>query len=230
MTIADQIQQVRVNIAEFCDQFDRKPQDVKLLAVSKTHPSQFIREAYASGITQFGESYAQEAVEKVAQCQDLAITWHFIGPIQSNKTKLIAENFDWVQSVERLKILERLNAQRPKNLAPINICIQVNMFNEAQKQGVTLELLPELLKKCEQSNNLRLRGLMVIPPKQASFTEQKQQFDKICGIFDQLKQEFPQMDTLSMGMSNDLQAAIASGSNMVRIGTAIFGQRGKNHQ
>ena len=229
MTIAEQIQQVRQNINQYCENSGRTLGEVRLLAVSKTHPASAIQEAYASGITEFGESYVQEAIDKIATTRELGITWHFIGPIQSNKTRSIAENFDWVQSVDREKILTRLNAQRSAHLAPLQVCIQANLFDEPQKKGASLEALPKLLAIAASLPNIRVRGLMVIPPRQESQTEQLAQFKRVAEIYRQLQQDFQSLDTLSMGMSGDMKAAIAQGSNMVRVGTGIFGPRGKNH-
>ena len=225
MTIADQILQVRQNINQYCRESGRNPDQVRLLAVSKTHPASAIQAAYASGITEFGESYLQEALDKIRACGTLPICWHFIGPIQSNKTRAIAENFQWVQSVERDKILRRLSEQRPPHLAPLNICIQANLFEEPTKQGASGEQLNELLALSMALPRIRLRGLMVIPPPQADLSKQRAQFQQVAEIFYRFKKQYSSMDTLSMGMSGDLPAAIAEGSNMVRVGTAIFGPR-----
>ena len=229
MNIADQIQQVRLNINQYCAESGRESDQVRLLAVSKTHPTRAIQDAYASGITEFGESYVQEAVTKIQYCAQLPITWHFIGPLQSNKTRLVAENFDWVQSVDRLKILNRLNEQRPSTKAPINVCIQANLFDEPQKKGATQPELIELLAISQKLPHINLRGLMVIPPPQTDESLQMTQFKQVSQIYHDLKLKFPQMDTLSMGMSGDIKAAIFNGSNMVRVGTGIFGERGSNH-
>ena len=225
MTIADQIQRVRQNIDQYCRESGRQPKQVKLLAVSKTHPPSAIQEAYESGITEFGESYLQEALEKIEACKKLPVVWHFIGPIQSNKTRQIAENFDWVQSVDREKILNRLNEQRPTAIGPLRICIQANLFREPQKQGVSPEELDAMLAKAASLPNIELRGLMVIPPPQAEFDAQLKQFHQVESIFYELQKTYPTMDTLSMGMSGDIGAAIAANSTMVRVGTGIFGQR-----
>ncbi len=225
MNIADQINLVRQNIEQCCQTANRPLCEVKLLAVSKTHPASAIQQAYESGITQFGESYLQESLEKINQCKDLNITWHFIGPIQSNKTRPIAENFDWVQSVDRVKIVNRLNEQRPSTLPPLNICIQANLFNEPQKKGAKLEELESIITLANSLPNINAKGLMVIPPPQQEINKQLEQFALVKTIFDNLQQKFHQLDTLSMGMSGDIQAAIASGSTMVRVGTGIFGAR-----
>lgn len=231
MNIADQVEQMRLNqtrlnIEHYCKEHQRSPDKIHLLAVSKTHPAARIQEAYAAGITEFGESYLQEALEKIKVCKHLPIIWHFIGPLQSNKTRAIAENFDWVQSVDNQKNLVRLNNQRPEHLAPLQICIQVNLFAESQKKGITPDLLPQLLAMCEQMPHIKLRGLMVIPPKCNNFAEQHQQFKQAADLYEQVKLKHHNIDTLSMGMSNDMAAAISAGSTMLRIGTGIFGVRG----
>jgi len=198
---------------------------VKLLAVSKTHPISAIQEGFDAGITEFAESYLQEAEIKIQQAHHLNIIWHFIGPIQSNKTRLIATLFHWIQSIDRTKILQRINDQRPANLSPINICIQVNYFNEENKKGANLQEVPELLELASKLPNIKLRGLMFIPPKQQSHSAQLNQLVEIKTYYDKIRTQYPQLDTLSMGMSNDLEAAIEAGSSMVRIGTDIFGKR-----
>ncbi len=228
MNIADQIKAVRLNIEQFCQESARSTDQVLLLAVSKTHPVSAVQAAAENGITDFGENYLQEALSKIEESRNLAINWHFIGPIQSNKTKLIAENFDWVQSVDREKILLRLNQQRPENLKPLQVCIQANFFDEKQKKGVNLNQLSDLLEIACQQSQIKLRGLMVIPPPQESFEKQLSQFKIVSDLYAELKLKFPTMDTLSMGMSGDMRAAIHCGSNMVRIGTGIFGSRGTN--
>jgi len=229
MTITDRINprinKVRQNIQAICDKYHININSLKLLAVSKTHPVSAIQAAFEQGITEFGESYLQEAVEKIQALKHLPICWHFIGPIQSNKTQLIAAHFDWVQSVDREKLLTRLNQQRPVGLKPIKVCIQINFFNEPQKKGVNKDDIARLLELAEQLPNINLRGMMAIPPKTDNFETQLLQFKQIATIFERYQQDFPTMDTLSMGMSNDLAAAIAAGSNMVRIGTALFGKR-----
>lgn len=225
MTIAEQISLVRQNISDYCLEARRDPPLVRLLAVSKNHSAEAIQSAYQAGVTEFGESYLQEALEKIKSCQSLSISWHFIGPIQSNKTRPIAEHFDWVQSVDREKILRRLSEQRPSRLPALNICIQADFFNEQQKQGVSEAELNTLLSLCESLPNLKLRGLMVIPPVQTDFARQISQFAKVQQIYQQLQRQYPGMDTLSMGMSSDIRAAIFQGSDMVRVGTAIFGER-----
>ena len=198
---------------------------VTLVAVSKTHPAAMLREAYSVGLTHFGESYLQEALDKIAQLADLAITWHFIGPIQSNKTRPIAENFAWVHGVDRLKIAQRLAESRPASLPPLNVCLQVNVSGEASKAGCTPDELLGLAQALMLLPNLKLRGLMAIPEPTADINKQRQQCCLLRQLRDTLNQQGLALDTLSMGMSDDFASAIMEGSTMVRIGTAIFGQR-----
>ncbi len=200
-------------------------QSVKLLAVSKTWPAEVLRKVANAGQHYFGENYLQEALTKITALADLAIEWHFIGPIQSNKTKDIAANFDWVQSIDRLKIARRLSEQRPTHLDTLNVCIQVNIDNEVSKSGVKSEDVLDLAKQISQLDNLQLRGLMIIPQKTDNPQQQQHSFQKARHLYSQLKTLYPAVDTLSMGMSSDMESAIAEGSTMVRIGTALFGQR-----
>lgn len=230
MNIAEQIVSIRLNIDQLCAGSNRATDQVRLLAVSKTHPARAVQVAAEQGVTEFGESYLQEALAKIEALKGLSLIWHFIGPLQSNKTKLIAENFDWVQSVDREKIILRLAEQRPADLKPLQICIQANLFDEKQKKGVNSNQLEELLEITSQQSHVKLRGLMVIPPKQTSFNKQMAQFEMVFKIYNQLKTQYPTMDTLSMGMSDDMAAAIKCGSNMIRVGTAIFGVRGNTQQ
>ncbi len=238
MTIADQIQQVRLNIQQLQAEQPLQPSNLqhnsqgklRLLAVSKTHPASQIQEAYESGITEFGESYLQEALKKIQFCQNLPITWHFIGALQSNKTRLIAENFDWVQSVCKEKQLIRLNEQRPEQLKPLQVCIQVNFFGENQKSGANPDDLGKLFELSSSLSNIQLRGIMAIPPKQDDFKQQLEQFNQIAHLYQNLKRAHSKIDTLSIGMSGDMRAAILAGSTLLRIGTAIFGPRGQNHE
>lgn len=223
MNIKDNLSQINNLISNACQHANRPIEQVHLLAVSKTKPSDLIRQAYQAGQRQFGENYVQEAIEKIAELHDLNdICWHFIGPIQSNKTRDIATNFSWVHSVDRIKIATRLNEQRCPQDTPLNICLQVNISGEASKSGVNVEQLPELAQYVSNCQHLQLRGLMAIPDK----NNPKSAFDKMYCLYNDLKNQYPTIDTLSMGMSNDLSLAIESGSTMVRIGTAIFGQRG----
>lgn len=203
--------------------FQRKPGSVQLLAVSKTKPVTDIISLYRAGQRHFGESYLQEALAKQHTLGAYNITWHFIGPIQSNKTKPIASHFSWVHSVDRLKIAQRLSEQRPKNLPPLNICLQVNISHEATKSGVSLDELPDLLDAVAPLPNLRLRGVMAIPSPQSDYGLQRQPYRQLYQAIEGFKR--PELDTFSFGMSGDLTAAIAEGATLVRIGTALFGAR-----
>ncbi|WP_306174004.1 YggS family pyridoxal phosphate-dependent enzyme [Pseudoalteromonas shioyasakiensis] len=226
VTIAERLKSAYARIALAAKKNNRNEQDVCLLAVSKTKPADFILAAYQQGHREFGESYVQEAVDKVTQLADYSdIVWHFIGPIQSNKTALVATHFDWVQSIDREKIAKRLNDQRPDARAPLNVLIQVNISLEEAKSGCHPDALPALAKFVDDCPNLVLRGLMTIPEKTDDTQQQMQYFEQLRACFDRLKSQYPQIDTLSMGMSGDVEAAIAAGSTMVRIGTDIFGQR-----
>ena len=207
-------------------EFSSRPlESVRVLAVSKTKPAEAVRAAHNAGLTEFGENYLQEAVEKIEACKDLDLTWHFIGPIQSNKTRSIAEHFQWVQSVDRSKILKRLAEHRSDELPPLNVCIQVNISGEASKSGCEPEELDALLAEAADLPSLKLRGLMAIPAPAKTFEAQKKAADPLAALFEAARERYPSMDTLSIGMSSDLRAAIAAGSTMVRIGTAIFGAR-----
>jgi len=202
---------------------------VKLLAVSKTRPASEVAVLYKAGQRDFGENYLQEALKKQQLLAHLDMTWHFIGPIQSNKTRDISRYFSWVHSVDRLKIAVRLDQQRPVNLAPLNICLQVNIDEEETKSGFYLDELPNVIEPILALKNVRLRGLMAIPKVDKSIHEQRLSFKKLADAQEKINQSFNiKLDTLSMGMSGDLEAAIAEGSTMVRIGTAIFGERAKN--
>ncbi|GAM77571.1 hypothetical protein yggS [Vibrio ishigakensis] len=202
---------------------------MQLLAVSKTKPNQAILDALEAGHRQFGENYVQEGVEKIQYFQEhhsqFDIEWHFIGPIQSNKTKPIAENFDWVHSVERAKIAKRLSDQRGEDKEPLQVLIQVNTSAEESKSGVNEQEVLELAKSISELPNITLRGLMSIPASVQDYQQQLEAFNELKALFEQLKSQYPQVDTLSMGMSGDMQAAVEAGSTMVRIGTAIFGAR-----
>ena len=223
--IADNLHRVRERIAEACRQAGRPQEDVVLLAVSKTFGPDAVRAAYACGQTSFGENYIQEAVEKIALLQDLPLQWHCIGPIQSNKTRLVAAHFDWVQSVDRLKIAQRLSEQRPPELSPLNVCIQVNIDGGANKAGVAPRDALELARAVAQLPRLCLRGLMTIPEPAIDFVAACAIHTRARALFDDLNTAGQNLDTLSMGMTGDLDAAVASGSTMVRIGTAVFGGR-----
>lgn len=228
MSIAYHLQKVFQRINNAVSQNSHITHPVTLLAVSKTHKISKIEEAFAAGQHDFGESYLQEAVEKIQALKDYSICWHFIGPIQSNKTAKIAVYFDWVHSIDRLKIAQRLSRQRPENLKPLNICLQVNISAENHKSGVKPEQLSELMVEIQSLSGVKLRGLMCIPAKTDNFKQQREAFHKVYLLFKQLQSQFPDLDTLSMGMSADLEAAIAEGSTMVRIGTDIFGARNKS--
>ena len=221
-TIADNIAQVRSRIRAAEQASHRAEHSVQLLAVSKTKPAQALREAYAAGLRDFGENYLQEALGKQVELTDLPLIWHFIGPIQSNKTRAIAEHFAWVHSVDRLKIAQRLSEQRPAELPPLNICIQVNVSGEASKSGCTPADLPALADAISKLPRLKLRGLMAIPEPTEDRAAQDAAFAAVQSL--QASLNLP-LDTLSMGMSHDLESAIAMGATWVRIGTALFGAR-----
>ncbi len=221
-TIADNISTLAERIHRAAEAAGRDPASIKLLAVSKTKPAAAVREAFAAGLRDMGENYLQEALGKQAELTDLPLTWHFIGPIQSNKTRAIAEHFDWVHSVDRLKIAQRLSEQRPESLEPLNICIQVNVSGEDSKSGCTPEELPALAAAIAVLPRLKLRGLMAIPEPTEDRTVQDAAFAKVRDL--QASLGLP-LDTLSMGMSHDLESAIAQGATWVRIGTALFGAR-----
>ena len=221
-TIAGNIAQVEARIRAAAESVQRDVTSIHLLAVSKTKPAAALREAYAAGIRDFGENYLQEARAKQVELTDLPLSWHFIGPIQSNKTREIAEHFAWVHSVDRLKIAQRLSEQRPADLPPLNICIQVNVSGEASKSGCTPEDLPALATAIQALPRLTLRGLMAIPEPTEVRAEQDAAFAKVRSLQQSLNMG---LDTLSMGMSHDLESAIAQGATWVRIGTALFGAR-----
>lgn len=228
-TIVRNLQSVRDRITTACFAAGRKPSDVRLLAVSKTFGVDAVLEAVSDGQRAFGENYIAEGVEKITALRAQAgLQWHCIGPIQSNKTRLVAEHFDWVQSVDRLKIAQRLSEQRPAHLPPLQICLQVNLDGGANKSGVAPEELMALVKEVIQLPNLRIRGLMTLPEPAINFIAACSLHSGAKDIFDQLNKSgvlTAPMDTLSMGMTADLEAAIHSGSTMVRVGTAIFGAR-----
>ncbi|MDP9803419.1 YggS family pyridoxal phosphate-dependent enzyme [Acinetobacter calcoaceticus] len=221
--LQDARQHVLQQIQRACEHAQRAPETVQLLAVSKTHPSESLREMYAAGQRAFGENYLQEALEKIEALQDLEIEWHFIGHVQRNKTKNLAEKFDWVHGVDRLIIAERLSNQRLQDQSDLNICLQVNIDGQDSKDGCAPDEVAELVAQISQLPKIRLRGLMVIPAPDntAAFADAKHLFDEV-----REKHAHPEdWDTLSMGMSSDLEAAIAAGSTMVRVGTALFGAR-----
>mgnify|MGYP003614294556 CR=1 FL=1 len=228
-TIPGNLQHVRARIATACQRAGRGVEEVTLLAVSKTFGADAVRAAAAAGQRAFGENYIQEGVDKIvalrAALPDVALQWHCIGPIQSNKTRLVAEHFDWVHTVDRLKIAERLSAQRPADRPPLNVCIQVNIDGGANKSGVAPGEALALARAVAALPQLKLRGLMSIPEIAPDFEAARAVHASARALFDQLNADGLGLDTLSMGMSDDLEAAIAAGSTMVRIGTAIFGSR-----
>ncbi|KPU93076.1 hypothetical protein APR50_27225 [Variovorax paradoxus] len=227
--IGDDLQHVRQRIATACADAGRAPGAVRLLAVSKTFGPEAVREAHAAGQAAFGENYVQEGLDKIAALADLRadLEWHCIGPLQSNKTRPVAEQFDWVHSVDRLKIAERLSAQRPAHLPPLQVCLQVNVDGGANKSGVTPEEALPLARAVAALPQLVLRGLMAIPEPAPDFEAQRALFLRATALFDQIRDAGIALDTLSLGMSADLEAAVSAGSTMVRIGTAIFGGRPK---
>ena len=224
-TIASNLQAVRAGMIAASVSAGRAANDISLLAVSKTFPAAALREACQAGQTRFAESYVQEAMDKIAQLHGLPIEWHFIGPIQSNKTRLIAEHFAWVHSVDRLKIAERLSAQRPVHLPPLQLCLQVNISNEASKSGVMPDQVSDLAQEIVKLPNVTLRGLMAVPAPTDEIAVQRASFAQLRELQDQLNRQGLQLDTLSMGMSDDFAVAIAEGATMVRVGSAIFGNR-----
>lgn len=224
-TIASNLQAVRALMAAAAADAGRAPDDIRLLAVSKTFAPEAIREACHAGQTCFAESYVQEALHKIAVLHELPIEWHFIGPIQSNKTRAIAEHFAWVHSVDRLKIAERLSRQRPADLPPLQVCLQVNISGESSKSGMAPEEAAQLAMQVAQLPHLRLRGLMAIPEPSGEIVAQRGAFARLRELLERLNRRGLHLDTLSMGMSHDFDAAIMEGATMVRVGTAIFGDR-----
>lgn len=224
-TITKNIITTRSQITEAEQKYGREPGSVQLLAVSKTRPIEDIEAAFSENQLHFGENYLQDALPKIEAMEDPRVTWHFIGPIQSNKTRQIAENFDWVHGIDRLKIAQRLNEQRDPSIKPLNVCIQVNTSDEESKSGVAPEEVLQLAKEIGVLPNLKLRGLMTIPAACHDFEQQRKPFRLLRELKDQIEAQGIKLDTLSMGMTDDMEAAIAEGSTMVRIGTAIFGQR-----
>lgn len=219
---------IRQQIIETSIRFNRSPDDVQLLAVSKTRPIVDMMTAVKYGQSRFGESYLQEAIEKIKALESYSLEWHFIGSLQSNKTRLIASHFDWVQSLDKLKYAQYLNKQRPSSLPPLNVCIQVNISEEPQKAGVSLDDLLPLVNEVVELPRLRLRGLMTLPARCSDFVEQRQAFHKLYVVYKELQDSGIVLDTLSMGMTNDMEAAIAEGATLVRVGTGIFGERLSN--
>jgi pyridoxal phosphate enzyme (YggS family) len=225
--ISANLQAVLARIDAAARRFGRDPASITLLAVSKTWPAGAVRAAAAAGQRAFGENYVQETVEKISELAPLGLEWHFIGPLQSNKTRPVAEYVDWVHSVERLKIAERLSQQRPAQLSPLNVCLQVNVSGEATKSGCALDEASALATQIAALPNLKLRGLMCIPEPADDFEAQRRPFRQLRELYENLRAQGLPLDTLSMGMSHDIDAAIAEGATIVRVGTAIFGDRNK---
>ncbi len=226
-TLQDRLNAVQGRITQACILARREPSSVTLLAVSKLHPAQAVREAAAAGQRAFGENYVQEGLDKLTALQALRslLQWHLIGPLQSNKTRGVAEAFDWVHSVDRLKIAQRLSDQRPGHLPPLNVCLQVNISGEASKSGLSPEEVAQVAHAVAALPRLRLRGLMAIPEPAQGVEAQRAPHRALRLLMEALKQQGLALDTLSMGMSDDLEAAVAEGSTLVRVGTAIFGAR-----
>ena len=224
-TIAHNIKAIREQIKQLEQKYNRTQGSVQLLAVSKTRPIEDIYTALAEDQRSFGENYLQDALSKIENSSEQDMEWHFIGPIQSNKTRQIAENFHWVHTIDRLKIAQRLSDQRPTELKPLNVCIQVNVSSEESKSGVNLEETLPLAKQISALPNLKLRGLMAIPVSSDNIEQQYKPFQALKKLKEEIQSQGIELDTLSMGMTNDMEAAIAEGSTIVRIGTAIFGAR-----
>ena len=224
-TISDRLQDVRARVAAAATSARRTPDEVHLLAVSKTWPAAAVREAAAAGQRAFGENYVQEGVDKIEALRELGLEWHFIGPLQSNKTRLVASAFDWVHSIDRLKIAERLSAQRDVHLAPLNVCLQVNVSGEDSKSGVAPDEVAALAHAVADLPRLRLRGLMCIPEPTGDLALLRARFAVLRTLQAELIAAGLALDTLSMGMSHDIEPAIAEGATIVRVGTAIFGER-----
>src|SRR5882724_7508809 len=223
--LRENLENVRTRIARAALAAGRDVQSITLLAVTKAQPPDLVRAAAAGGLCDFGESYLQEALPKIELLKDLALTWHFIGGMQANKTRLVAEHFDWVHSVDRAAIAERLSRQRPYHAAPLNLCLQVNVGGQSTKGGVPLDELPKLAAHVVSMPRLRIRGLMCIPPDEPDIDRQRAAFAPVRRLFERMNAGGAHFDTLSLGMSGDLEAAILEGSTMVRIGTALFGPR-----
>ncbi|MGD8929138.1 MAG: YggS family pyridoxal phosphate-dependent enzyme [Lysobacterales bacterium] len=223
--LKENLDNVRARIATACEKAGRQPSEIRLLAVSKKHSADRIRRLHALGQSAFGENYVQEALHKIGELTALGIEWHFIGPLQSNKTREVAGNFQWVQSVDRLKLLRRLSAQRPQDMPPLNVCVQVNIDREPQKAGVMPEDAEELVKAAMEMPRLRLRGLMTIPEMATDLHDPGESYERMRRLYADLRGVASDMDTLSMGMSGDLESAILHGSTMVRIGTDLLGPR-----
>ncbi|HEX6828730.1 MAG TPA: YggS family pyridoxal phosphate-dependent enzyme [Burkholderiales bacterium] len=223
--IVSRLQAIRHRVEACARAAQRRPEELRLVAVSKTFPPDAVRAAHAGGQSEFAENYLQEALDKMQALADLPLAWHFIGPIQSNKTRPIAEHFSWVHSVDRAKIADRLSEARPAQLAPLQVCIQVNVSGEPSKSGVAPREAPALARHVHALPRLRLRGLMAIPRPTPDVAEQRAQFRVLRELLGELNAAGMELDTLSMGMSDDLEAAIAEGATLLRVGTAIFGER-----
>ncbi|WP_376691888.1 YggS family pyridoxal phosphate-dependent enzyme [Wenzhouxiangella sp. EGI_FJ10409] len=221
----ERLEHTRERIADASRVAGRPADSVGLLAVSKRKPIEAIRALHALGQRAFGENYVDEGVAKIGELEDLELEWHYIGPIQSNKTKLIAAHFDWVQSIDRAKIVRRLDDQRPEDLPPLNVLIQVNLDGESQKAGCAPDQIADLAERIAECENLKLRGLMAIPAPRDDYDDQRAVFAQLRGLFEKLREDHPEADTISAGMTADLEAAVAEGSTLVRIGTALFGPR-----
>ncbi|MCO6524927.1 MAG: YggS family pyridoxal phosphate-dependent enzyme [Candidatus Schmidhempelia sp.] len=232
--IGQNLQFIKQEIATIAKQCQRDPETITLVAVSKTKTVNDIKQAIMAGQLEFGENYVQEGVDKIKHFMEsqpkTPLIWHFIGPLQSNKTRLVAEYFDWIHTIERLKIAERLSIQRPTGKLPINVLIQINISEEISKSGIAPSEMMQLAKQISTLPNLTLRGLMAIPSIETDTAKQRLVFEKMKLLFQQLKTSYPSVDTLSMGMSNDMASAIESGSTLVRIGSAIFGARNYDSQ
>lgn len=223
--IDDRLTQVKQQISELEQKYHRQAGSVSLLAVSKRKPADMIETAITAGQLDFGENYLQEALEKISAINHANVHWHFIGPIQSNKTREIAEHFHWAHTIDRLKIAKRLSEQRPQELPPLNVCIQLNISEEESKSGIMTSELPHLAAEIDALPRLKLRGLMALPKPSEALDEQREQFRAVRHCFEDLRQRGMSLDTLSLGTSGDMEAAIAEGSTIVRIGTALFGAR-----
>nr|WP_314266377.1 YggS family pyridoxal phosphate-dependent enzyme [uncultured Moellerella sp.] len=229
--IQQNISDVIARITAAAESCGRHPQEITLLAISKTKPCEAIQEAIDAGLRQFGENYVQEAVDKINVFTEQSdLIWHFTGPLQSNKSRLVAENFDWFHTLDRLKIAQRLNDQRPTDKAPLNVLIQINISDESSKSGIILDELDVLAEQVSQLPQLRLRGLMAIPAPETDYERQIAVLSQMNSAFKMLKSRYETVDTLSMGMTDDMEAAIHCGSTLVRIGTAIFGARQYHHE
>lgn len=224
-TLRHKLERTRFDIIRHATEFGRDPSGIRVLAVSKTKPAQLVKSALEAGQVAFGENYLQEALPKIRELAGTGAEWHFIGAIQSNKTRDIAENFDWVQTVDREKIIHRLDEQRPATRKPLQVLLQVNVDDEAGKAGAAPTDVAALAKAVAAAERLQLRGLMAIPRASNDFELQRESFRALRKCFEELQERYPEIDTLSMGMSGDIRAAVAEGTTMLRIGTAIFGAR-----